>query len=203
MIGPLFIHVKKDFATYHFFASSLVSRRVQLTDMRCFGTDGEEPLVSALSTAFPRAIQLRCFLHFHGNLEHKLHELSAPAAVAKQFIHDVLGNPAQLERELVDAASEDELDGMLANLEEVWNERERQFNSPPVFYSWFMRYCRDVVSHSMLRPVRESARLGSPPEPFYTNEVESKNNILKQQVSYKHSELPVFVDPIKGPKTRD
>lgn len=117
---------------------------------------------------------MRCFLHFRGNLEHKLHELSAPAAVAKQFIHDVLGNPAQLERGLVDADSEDELDGMLANLEEVWNERERQFNSPPVFYSWFMRYCRDVVSHSMLRPVRESARLGSPPEPFYTNEVESK-----------------------------
>lgn len=50
----------------------------------------------------------------------------------------------------------------------------------------------------MLRPVRESARLGSPPEPFYTNEVESKNNILKQQVSYKHSELPVFVDHMKG-----
>jgi len=76
MIGPLFIHLKKDFATYHFFASSLVSRRVQLTDMRCFGTYGEEALWSALSTVFPRAIQLWCFLHFRGNLEHKLHELS-------------------------------------------------------------------------------------------------------------------------------
>jgi hypothetical protein len=41
MIGPLFIHVKKDFAAYHFFASSLVSRRPDLQQLKCFGSDGK------------------------------------------------------------------------------------------------------------------------------------------------------------------
>lgn len=45
----------------------------------------------------------------------------------------------------------------------------------------------------MLRPIRERTGLGSPPEPYYTNEVESKNNVLKQQVMYKAMDLPMFV----------
>ena len=40
-IGPLFIHVKNDFQAYHFFASSLVSKRPDLAKLRCYGTDGE------------------------------------------------------------------------------------------------------------------------------------------------------------------
>ena len=69
MIGPLFIHVKKDYPTYHFFASTLVSRCPDLANLRCFGTDGEAALVNALSTVFPHAIHLRCFLHFRAILK--------------------------------------------------------------------------------------------------------------------------------------
>ena len=41
MIGPLLIHVKKDYPGYHFFASALVSRCPDLATLYCFGTDGE------------------------------------------------------------------------------------------------------------------------------------------------------------------
>ena len=45
LIGPLFVHVKKDFQAYHFFASSLVSKRPELAQLQCFGTDGgKQPL---------------------------------------------------------------------------------------------------------------------------------------------------------------
>ena len=87
---------------------------------------------------------------------------------------------------------------MLASLKDVWNQRELPFSNPPTFHAWFLEYCREVVVHSMIRPVREKAGLGSPPYPYYTNAVESKNNILKQQVDYKASELPAFVDHMKA-----
>ena len=32
-----------------------------------------------------------------------------------------------------------------------------------------------------------------PPAPFYTNDVESQNNVIKQQIQYKAKELPEFV----------
>ena len=45
LIGPLFVHVKKDFQAYHFFASSMISRKPELVNLQCFGTDREAALV--------------------------------------------------------------------------------------------------------------------------------------------------------------
>ena len=50
----------------------------------------------------------------------------------------------------------------------------------------------------MLKDKREEAGLGSPPDPFYTNDVEPKNRVLKLQAEYKPQELPTFVETMKG-----
>ena len=65
LIGPLLVHVKKiKIQAYHFFASSLVSRKPELVQLQCFGTDGEAALVNTFSAVFTKALHLRCFLHF-------------------------------------------------------------------------------------------------------------------------------------------
>ena len=107
-------------------ASSLISLRPSLSKLKCFGTDGEDALVEALSTAFSGAVHLRCFLHFRGNIEEKLRKLRIPSVAAKAFVHDILGNPTELELGLVDADDEIELDSMLDSLKAVWNDREQQ-----------------------------------------------------------------------------
>ena len=86
---------------------------------------------------------------------------------------------------------------MLGNIKSKWNELEKKFNSPPVFFSWFLQYQRTVIIESMTQEARIKGGLGNPPIPYYTNEVESKNNVLKQHVSYKASDLPKFVDHVK------
>ena len=55
----------------------------------------------------------------------------------------------------------------------------------------------EVIANCMIRPLREKAGLGSPPAPYYTNDIESKNNILKQHLQRKASQLPEFVESIK------
>ena len=60
-----------------------------------------------------------------------------------------------------------------------------------------MRHSRDVIAASMIRPVRESAGLGSPPTLYYTNDIESKNYIFKQHLGRKASSLPEFVESMK------
>ena len=40
--------------------------------------------------------------------------------------------------------------------------------------------------------------MGSPPTPYYTNDIESKNNILKQHLQRKASQLPEFVESMKA-----
>jgi len=49
----------------------------------------------------------------------------------------------------------------------------------------------------MLLPLRESAGLGSPPSPFYTNASESLNTMLHEKVHYKKSEWPKFNESMK------
>jgi len=75
----------------------------------------------ALSSTFPAAQHLRCFLHFQDNLQRKLRELGLPSAVAMEIVKDVMGSPGQHQRGLVDTANEDQLDGMLSKFESRWN----------------------------------------------------------------------------------
>ena len=120
-----------------------------------------------------------------------------PANVAKEFVDDIIGKPTKFQLGLVDARNHTYLDKMLTKLQGVWNDREKPFNSPPVFFSWFQQYQRNVIAESLVQKVRIEAGLGNPPVPYYTNEVESKNHILKQHVHYKATELPTFVDSMK------
>ena len=141
---------------------------------------------------------MRCFLNFRGNLERKLQELGIPRPVSNEIIKDIMGYPSQLQYGLVDAQSTEQLDEMLAKLKGCWSELERPYNSPPFFHKWFLKHCRDNVARYMLRDAREKAGLGSPPAPYYTNEVESKNKVLKCEVQYKSFQLPDFVDKMRS-----
>ena len=49
----------------------------------------------------------------------------------------------------------------------------------------------------MLRPVREEAGLGCPPQQFTTNASEAVNSVIKNQVGYKSHQLIQFVDHLK------
>ena len=44
----------------------------------------------------------------------------------------------------------------------------------------------------MLKSVREASGLGSPPNAFYTNDVESANGVIKRKTNYRVCEWPEF-----------
>ena len=117
LIGSLFVQVKKDFQVYNFFASSLVSKRPELAQLQCFGTDGETALVKAFSAVFTKAVHFCCFLHFHQNIEHKLQEFGVSSAAIKEYRRDIFGDPQSLQVSLVDVSSKSELENKLASLE--------------------------------------------------------------------------------------
>ena len=49
----------------------------------------------------------------------------------------------------------------------------------------------------MLKEHRIKVGLGNPPEPFYTNDVESQNQVIKHQMNYKAEELPKFISTMR------
>ena len=84
-------------------------------------------------------------------VEDRLKSLHIPKSQHTEFLHDVFGNPAELEG-LVDAENKDCFDASLISLQVIWNNQEREFNDPPVFYDWFICNCKEVVRSTMLKP---------------------------------------------------
>ena len=91
MVGPILVHKHTDFASFNYFAITLISHSKQLRNILCFGSDWDKALVEAFSHSFPFAIQLRCFIHFRRNIQEKLCTLGIPHAVAEAFLTAILG----------------------------------------------------------------------------------------------------------------
>lgn len=196
MLGPMFIHQRKKFETYYFFASSLVGLNPNVRHLKASGTDGEMALSNAFHTVFNKAVHVRCFLHFKGNLDSKLQELGIPKHERIEFLRDIFGNPLKLEDGLVDVENE-KFEPSMKTLESVWNDREKVYNDSPQFYDWFVKNCKEHVKKTMLKSHRIKAGLGNPPEPFYTNDVDSQNNVIKHQNRYSSQELPQFINSMR------
>lgn len=80
----------------------------------------------------------------------------------------------------MDVSSKSELESKLASLEKKWNDLEKSFHSPPQFYEWFQEHGLDMIADCIIWPLREQVGLGSPPVPYYTNDISRvKDNILK------------------------
>ena len=86
---------------------------------------------------------------------------------------------------------------MVQSLQIIWGDREKAYNNPPQFYQWFLRNCKNEIQETMIKEKRIASGLGDPPESFYTNDVESQNNVIKHQMSYKTQELPQFISLMK------
>ena len=188
-LGPILIHYKK---TYLFFTSSLVGMRKNLRNLKAFGTDGEECLAEAFSHDFPSATHLVCQIHKRRNIETKLKNLNFPVDMRGVILDDIFGKQVSgtYYMGLIDSVNEVQFHSKLEILQRKWSAMHEKGS---VFYDWFAKYESNVVLTTMLKPVREKAGLGNPPNIFTTNASEAVNALLKSKLNYKRSELSEFV----------
>ena len=200
-IGPTMIHYKKTFSTYLFFASTLVGLQPQLSQLRCFGTDGEEALYKAFQHEFPISIHLQCFNHVRRNVKAKLQELAISECTTQVILGDIFGRVVEFQHfdGLVDADNDEEYDEGLQSLCQKWEGYDSDAKGPlHSFCRWLKCYKSDTIKQTMLRSKRRQAGLGDPPVVFTTNASESINALLKNQVQHKKSDVPLFLDKLKA-----
>ena len=200
--GPMFIHQRKQYTTYHRFAAGLLRLVPELKHLKAFGTDGETNLYTAFQNIFTEADHLRCFVHMKRNVKEKLSEVSVSQEVANQYMFDIFGKVVNgiYTGGLVDASSPEEFDELLEQLKDLWNQRELPFvpqGSQPQFYSWFKKNKVPEIKSSTLAVIRSANGLGDPPIPFTTNDNETANSLIKQKVRHIKNNLPDFVDKME------
>lgn len=113
MLGPVLVHQRKLFETYHFFASSLVGICPTLANALAFGTDGEEAVVKAFKQQMSSAIHLRCFRHMRQDIRRKSQtDMGFPENTVAKITDHIFGvkDGPTFHEGLVDAKSESEFD---------------------------------------------------------------------------------------------
>ena len=199
-LGPVLIHYRKTFATYLFFASSLVGMSPQLEGVRAFGTDGEDALANALAHEFGFVQRLTCFIHVRRNVKDKLADCNIPSELAHKILDDIFGRKlgTVFVEGIVDASGVTDFQSKLeAVLQGWWVLSLPSTADLEKFIQYFSTRTAAVIRDTMLRPIREECGLGCPPDIFTTNASESINAILKRKVNYKRNELPDFIGEMK------
>jgi hypothetical protein len=199
-VGPVLIHYRKTFATYLHFVTTLIGLRRELANIQCFGTDGEIALIDACKQAFTLGTSLICSIHVRRNISAKMHELRINEGAKKMILDDIFGHSVGSHHTegLVDAVNESMFNSLFEVMSSKWNMLDISEEGPfHTFTRWFKRYKCDTIVNCLLRPVREQAGLGCPPELFTTNASESVNALLKNKVDYKRNELPDFLKKLK------
>ena len=200
-VGPILIHYRKNFGSFLFFASSLLSLRRELQCIRAIGTDGEKALIDAFKHEFRFAIHLYCFIHARNSVKRQLAEKKYPESVASEIADEIFGKQvgSTYVAGLVDSPSEEDFFEKLEAKKADWLKREvDNAGVVPGFFDWFLHHKVEMITSGMLQPMREDAGLGCPPASFTTNACESLNAVLKRKVNYKKNELPAFVNHLKS-----
>ena len=199
MVGPTMIHYTKTFSSYMFLASSIVGQCRDTEKVRVFGTDGERALIDAFSHEFPFALHLTCFNHVRRNIKDELSKLALPEDICTEILEDIFGKKveATMYEGLVDCEDVSMFDEKFELVQAKWKQHSTHHANIEEFCLWLSRNKAETIRSSMLRPVREDAGLGSPPQAFYTNASESINNVIKRKVNYKRNDLPHFIQKLK------
>ena len=202
-VGPILIHHKLEYMSYHGFFSQLCGLVPQLHQVKAVGSDGEAALCKAIHDCLPNAIHLRCVKHLKDNIERKLKDMHFKSQATKELLSDIFGTIADGMHELglADADDEDDFKAKLQSLKQEWNTIElesRSFRSGQervaVFHEWFQEHFGETFSKFVIASIRTAAGLGEPPVAFYNNRSESINRILKRQVGNQKCRLPDFIE---------
>ena len=124
MIGPVLVHYKKTFASYLSFASSLLGMRRELSNIQCFGIDGEIALSDAFQCIVPNGLHLICSIHVRRNVKNKLHEIGVPEKVRNVILYDIFGKKhgTHYEEGLVDVYNDQMYDSVFAHMTKKWSQ---------------------------------------------------------------------------------
>ncbi len=189
-LGPTALHHSKTEATYRRIITAVTDNCKTLKE-KCRGymTDGESPLIKALSATLPKATGLRCFVHFTKNCKAKLHSLGIhKRREQKVFLNKVFGSPDS-PGGVFDAEDKADMKQQIKSLKEEMSTMERKFLKKGEDYeSQFWKYLfvnRKMMAKCMGAKSRREA--GMPidndgrPQRSYTNQSESINNMLTRQ----------------------
>ena len=146
---------------------------------------------------------MRCTNHLRQNIKDKLREFNIPQHISTEILADIFGSrkATHFESGLADAESKSSFSQSLEHVKATWNNLERSCNPNdivPCFHKWFCEYKADEFKNCVLPEARRLAGCKDPTCFFTTNSSESLNHIIKQEIEWKETKLPMLIERLKS-----
>lgn len=188
MVGPTLIHSSNDQSNFGVLFNEITKRKPSLaTNLKAYGTDGEQAITNAASEAFPFAVHLRCANHIKDNITDHLRRMLLPDAVVQDVLRDTFGTSS--EKGLIHATAR-EFDAKRSVLEKRW-EKQHDITTPKIF-KWFRLHVASIIRDNMNMELMQS--LGVDGEKYTQNNSESVNAIIKHYVNFQKQDILQFVN---------
>lgn len=157
ILGPVMIHHRKTYQTYHTLASRILAANPKLID--AIITNGEEPLQNSFNDVFSRAQPLRDFRHFQQNMDSALKDMGISAKKDRDpFLNDVFGHTEDdvYVKGLCDTEDEQEFRVLLDSYRDVWKERVALIlsNANERVFAWITNRA-ELLCKTMIRETRK------------------------------------------------
>ena len=140
---------------------------------------------------------------YRQNVKDKLRSIGVVQSVWKEFLSDIFGAQVgyNYQKGLIDTDSSVSFTAALQNCKEKWNNLECSCflqDHCPQFFDWFLRYKADDMINCMLSNVRAKAGITEVGGKYTTNNSEAVNHIIKIEVEWKESKLPVLIHHLQS-----
>ena len=118
MIGPILLHMNKEYSSYFHLASEMIRLQLSLTNIKVFGSDSEKNVNQPFHDLFSSSIHLLCDLHMKDNAKEKLRNSNFLHKKLNIVMRDIFGRKLGeiVAKGLVDAQGIDEFDEIYENL---------------------------------------------------------------------------------------
>ena len=163
LLGPTLIHSSKTFEPYISLPSVMLRLKLELSNLRAFGTDGEKKLFKAISTCFNKADHLLDWTHVKDNVSPKLESLCIETP--NECMCEIFGKTSGTTKVkgLLDVTSEDQCHLEWKRLEEIWLGRG---SKGALFLSYMNVNKRNMMKKCIIAVTRNRCGLGNPPDEY-------------------------------------
>ena len=188
-IGPILIHLKKNFASFLYFAMSLTFYQ-QTTDnkikldssilnIKRIITDDDQALHGAFKKVFTSTQFLLCCNHLVKDIERNLGNFLDSEKHKCRIIESIFGTRADRKRCLIASTSREEFESLLETLYSEWSEIKKVSNCKKSFADYFRKRKEKKIFEHVVEPNFgfESTFAGG--NYFTTNDVEAINSVIK------------------------
>ena len=196
MIGPVLLHMNKEYSSYFHLPSEMIRLQPSLTNIKVFGRDSEKNVYQPFRDLFPSSIHLLCDLHMKDNVKEKLRNSNFRQEEINIVMRDIFGRKVGeiVEKGLVDARSIGKFDEIYENLKAKWQIFGTKSDSIIMFLeNGKMKMMRDC----MRGEVRSIAGLGFPPKSYLQHANECINSVIKRQTQ-KHTTIAAVIREIEN-----